>query len=192
MNIPIFPLPVFLLPGGITRLRVFEPRYLKMVTIATQQDGFAILPYNSELAIDQSNIASWVEIINFDQEEDGVLNIDVRCKALVDITSLTVDADGLRYANVNKRAHWDNEFPYINLGLCSDIYQKIYKQYDYLQELYQEPNFDSEIWIVSRWLELLPIELEVKVAFFAPDTYLAACQLLDEVLLKKKSDPNLL
>ncbi len=31
VNLPIFPLPVFLLPKGVTRLRIFEERYLKMV-----------------------------------------------------------------------------------------------------------------------------------------------------------------
>ena len=36
IELPLFPLSIFLLPGGITRLRIFEPRYLKMVAIASR------------------------------------------------------------------------------------------------------------------------------------------------------------
>jgi len=40
VTLPIFPLPVFLLPGGVTKLRIFEPRYLKMVSTASSGQGF--------------------------------------------------------------------------------------------------------------------------------------------------------
>jgi Lon protease-like protein len=190
MNIPIFPLPIFILPGGVSRIRVFEPRYLKMVAIAMKNQGFAVLPYSKVLTIDVSNIASHVDIINFNQEDDGTLIIDVKCKSLVNIGSMTTDTDGLRHADIVQREHWQNEFPYTNLDITSDIYQTIHKQYDHLQELYQSPDYQNDIWIVSRWIELLPIDLEVKVAFFESDTFPAACQLLDEILLKKKSDPK--
>lgn len=87
-TLPIFPLPVFLLPNGITRLRIFEPRYLKLVKIASTEQGFIILLQSEKPETTDITWGSWVEIINFDSGEDGVLEIDVKCKSLVKILSI--------------------------------------------------------------------------------------------------------
>ena len=65
LTLPIFPLPVFILPGGIIRLRIFEPRYLKMIKIATQGEGFVIWlnPQTSEKPM--IKWGSWVEVVKF-------------------------------------------------------------------------------------------------------------------------------
>ena len=70
-NLPIFPLSVFLLPEGMTKLRIFEPRYLKMVSIASKGQGFVIWAKGDNKSISDSPWGSWVEIINFDKAEDG-------------------------------------------------------------------------------------------------------------------------
>ena len=41
MRLPLFPLNVYLLPGGILPLRLFEPRYLRMLSLS-QAHGFAL------------------------------------------------------------------------------------------------------------------------------------------------------
>ena len=63
MILPVFTLPIFLLPDGHTRIRVFEPRYLKLVRIASQNHGFVI--YNSDKH--NEDVGSLVDIINFEQ-----------------------------------------------------------------------------------------------------------------------------
>lgn len=42
LEVAVFPLPIFLLPRGRQRLRIFEPKYLAMVAHAAQGDGFII------------------------------------------------------------------------------------------------------------------------------------------------------
>ncbi|WP_413702172.1 hypothetical protein ACLKMH_12185 [Psychromonas sp. KJ10-10] len=41
---PVFPLPIFMLCGGVQRLRIFEQRYIDMVANSQQTDGFVIAP----------------------------------------------------------------------------------------------------------------------------------------------------
>ena len=82
MNIPIFPLSIYLLPQGITRLRIFEQRYLNMVKNVHKTNGFVISYYQDSPNLDiESKISawgSWVEIVNFMQGDDGILVIDVK------------------------------------------------------------------------------------------------------------------
>ncbi|TYK66211.1 LON peptidase substrate-binding domain-containing protein [Colwellia echini] len=105
-TLPIFPLPIFLLPEGITRLRIFEQRYLKMIKIASKGQGFVIWLNSQESSSPLIKWGSWVEIINFDLGDDGVLEVDVKCKSLVDIISLNKDEDNLHFGVVNEKLHW--------------------------------------------------------------------------------------
>ena len=106
INLPIFPLPIFILPQGITRLRIFEARYLKMVSLAMKNQGFVILSNDKDDKSNASHVGSWVEIINFEQSDDGILLIDVHCKCLVDIQSISQDSMKLHHGDVAPIAHW--------------------------------------------------------------------------------------
>ncbi len=184
MNIPIFPLPVFLLPDGITRLRIFEQRYLNMVKIASKGDGFAIL-----LACDDNldaKIASWVDIINFDTSDEGLLQIDVKCKSLIELSAITSDENNLMWANIKNVKHWDvqkhDDFTLEFTELLRLFFVKNTELFDlYDKTLVNQPN-----WIIARWLEALPIDNIYKAHFLLPDTYSQAHDLLTELLLSKK------
>ena len=63
INLPIFPLSIFLLPEGVTRLRIFEARYLKMVSMAMKNNGFVVLPIANEEQVEDELTGSWVEIL---------------------------------------------------------------------------------------------------------------------------------
>lgn len=115
LTLPVFPLPIFLLPGGAVRLRVFEPRYLKMVKIASQEKGFVVWLNENKTkpghSSNPSNInstcwGSWVDIVNFDLGDDGVLEIDVKCHRLVELTSFEKDNDNLIFSTVGELNHW--------------------------------------------------------------------------------------
>ena len=165
LTLPIFPLPVFLLPDGITRLRIFEPRYLKMVKIATQGEGFVIWlnSYESEKPIIEWG--SWVEVVNFDQGKEGGLEIDVKCKALVDIQSIEIDADNLHFGTVCETFHWSqgiDESPGSELG---DSLEEVLENDNMLSELYSDRHSRNTNWVVARWLEILPVNLAVKSTF---------------------------
>lgn len=186
MKLPLFPLPIFLLPQGVTRLRIFEPRYLRMVGIASQGNGFAILLNTGNQPKTAVNWASWVEIIDFTQGSDGMLNIDVRCKALVDVQSITIEEDNLHFGEVSEKEHWPDIHYDDTTILLSESLTDLFERNRSLKALYRDEHFDNPNWVVARWLELLPVELSVKSTFSQPQSFENAKTLLKEIILKSK------
>ena len=187
-NLPIFPLSIFLLPQGITRLRIFEARYLKMVSLAMKNNGFVILPNASASTSELKTIGSWVEIIDFDQSENGLLLIDVRCKCLVDVSALQQDENQLHHAQVNRRAHWsETRVNETNDKIASSLKQ-VFSHNTELDNLYVDKNFQLANWVVARWLELLPVKLDEKNAFIEQDSFHHAMQFVEAIILAEESN----
>jgi len=190
-RLPIFPLPVFILPGGVTRLRIFEPRYLKMVKIATKKQGFVIWlnsieseggeesntkSTTSELQTVKSENpdmlwGSWVEIINFDQGDDGILEIDVKCKSLVEILSSDQDDDGLHFGMVSDILHWSQETDHRITDTLSQSLDEVFDNNTMLNKLYVDKATSNASWVVARWLELIPVDLAIKTSFVHSHNY---------------------
>jgi len=182
IELPLFPLHLFLLPGGVTRLRLFEPRYLKMIAIA--EDGFVIL--SKAQANDTQQWGSWVEIVNFDQGEDGILEIDVRCKSLVNIISIDTNVnhsiEGLQFIRTHKMSHWSQKKATTDLGKLTDSLVSLVNHHHLLSDLYRDKIPNNPYWVVARWLELLPIPLEVKHLFVSPTSYVEAKRLIHSII----------
>jgi Lon protease-like protein len=182
VQMALFPLPVFLLPGGVTRLRIFEQKYLRMVKEAGDERHFALSLYKSATEFQTAPWASWVEIIDFGSAKDDILTIDVRSKGLLDVTEVWMESDGLRQARFDVRPHW----------LCSELvprYQhisdellRIFKQNPELAALYPEPQFEDAAWVAGRFLEILPFSPEHKEGFCEPETLPQALKFLDTIL----------
>ncbi|MFT5758351.1 MAG: Lon protease-like protein [Alteromonadaceae bacterium] len=165
VTVPVFPLPIFLLPEGITRLRIFEPRYLKMVKIASQEQGFVLGLHTNEKQSPATQWGSWVDIINFDRGEDGILEIDVKCHALVEVLSLVENSDNLRFGDVSSMSHWSQgraELPILQLA---QSLQQVFENNEALNELYSDKLMKNSNWVIARWLELLPVNIDVKNTF---------------------------
>jgi len=196
-RLPIFPLPVFLLPEGITRLRLFEPRYLKMVGIASKEQGFVICLHkqNTQNAEKKTDIAphkiwgSWVDIINFGQGKDGLLEIDVKCKALVELHSFDQDKDKLHYANASLLEHWSTTqsqpIPLnTSISRLSKSLINVIKNDDILSELYPKIPTANTTWLIARWLEILPIEQLAKHLFIEEYSLKQAKEFIETIIYK--------
>lgn len=184
--LPIFPLPIFLLPEGITRLRIFEQRYLKMIKIASQGQGFVI--WLNEEGTDNTPIkwGSWVDIINFDQGKDGVLEVDVKCKSLVDILTIEKDTDNLHFAEVSELSHWSqcDSLGSVNASdthLTSPL-NDVFNNDNWLSTVYDTNQKNSTNWVVARWLEILPISLKVKSQFVETHSFEEANQFVRSII----------
>ncbi len=80
-NVPIFPLSTVLFPEGVLLLRIFETRYLDMVSRCLKQDvpfGVCMIADGSEVgeAANCYQIGTLAKIINWDQTKGGVLAIE--------------------------------------------------------------------------------------------------------------------
>lgn len=163
----LFPLPVFLLPGGVTKLRIFEPRYLNMVKTALKNEcGFVLCVYQNDTPHNIPKVGAYVNIVDFDQDKSGQLVIDVVAECLVDIEEVWIDSESLRHGRVNKilddvwseqgltLSEKDNE-----LGIALS---KVYEANPELSSLYPAKQFNNPVWVASRWLEILPVSIKQK------------------------------
>ena len=167
MKRAIFPLPVFILPNGYTRLRIFESRYLDMVkeSLKTEQ-GFVLCQYDVDSYLNVPQYGCLVDIIDFSQDEQGQLLIDVVATAVVKISDLQQNKQQLRYGQVTtiENTFWFQQSHQLTQSdkCLQTALQQLFSSNEQLNELYRETHFDELNWVVARWLELLPISIDKK------------------------------
>ena len=109
-EIPLFPLPLVLFPGGRLPLQIFEPRYLDMVKRCARDDtGFGIVMivegHQALRAPDDplptiSHCGTYCQIVDFDQSAKGLLSILVEGRAKFAIRDHFERPDRLMMAQV--------------------------------------------------------------------------------------------
>jgi len=101
---PVFPLGLVVLPGTIQSLQIFEPRYIDMVKNCMQDNsGFVItLQSQSDGDIDFGIVkqGTYVEIIDFNNNSNGLLGITVKAINKVSIKDIVQQEDALHIAEV--------------------------------------------------------------------------------------------
>jgi len=166
-QLALFPLNSFILPEGRMRLRVFEPRYVRLVSEASSgKRDFAIAqinPYVSQTHADRIlSLATRVKIEDFEQLEDGLLGITISGVEKVLIVKRWQEADNLTIAEVTTLDNWpalDIEPEY--KPLIRQL-EKLLQQHPTLQQLYPKPNYNDASWLASRYLELIPMQPALK------------------------------
>lgn len=167
MELGIFELPVFILPGGKVKLRIFEPRYIRLVKESFSTKGFIITLYDKDNIADNGVL---VEIVNFDALKDGLLSIDVQAKKFVTLSNKYCEPDGLYKAQIHHEHHWANETFCDSVIKENDMVQFLntaFMNSKNLSELYSEKKFEDKVWVCARILELLPITTSNKVKISA-------------------------
>lgn len=87
VQIPLFPIEIFLLPGETTHLHIYEPRYQQLLSdCAKTNTGFGI-PFKSNDKIE--GIGSFVKIINAGKiNPDGTSDIEIFCEDIFNLKKL--------------------------------------------------------------------------------------------------------
>lgn len=165
-RLPLFPLSSVVLPGGLFALRLFEPRYLDMVSECLRSDsgfgiclirqggeaGEAALPYGT---------GTEVRIVDWDREPDGLLGITVEGRHKIRVHDLSVEANQLVVARVTALPPESAEpVPPECRGLV-DVLAKLLRQLESVIE-YQDPQWDDAAWVGGRLTELLPLPPRVR------------------------------
>ena len=110
MTIPLFPLGTVLFTGGHLPLRIFEPRYLKMIQQCRKNDtgfGIVLIKDGHEVHTNQEDflpelysIGTLAELLHVEEEEQNTLSILVRGVAKFRVDSTWVEEDHLRMGEV--------------------------------------------------------------------------------------------
>jgi uncharacterized protein len=172
-TIPLFPLHAVLFPGGTLPLRIFEPRYLDMISSCMKEDkgfGVCLIREGSEIgkAADTYEVGTLSNICYFNQQADGLLGITAQGQQRFKIISQEVQANQLTLAEVELL---ENEQPSAlpeQFSHAADILRKQLEQLGY-PFIKMEKRYDDASWVGSRLAELLPIRLEQKQYFLQLD-----------------------
>ena len=175
MNVPLFPLNAIVCPGGKLPLRIFEPRYLDMVKHCLKNDsGFVVVllkPNENEVEVPDPSrqpagsqgtskiyrIGTLVKIIDFDQGEDGILNIVTQGISQVSIAEPHKCDDGLWTGDIETQ----QEESFVALPgeyseLCSVLQALL--QHPVIKELNLDIDYEDGRQVGWRLTELLPFD----------------------------------
>lgn len=186
LALPVFPLSVFILPEGKARLRVFEIKYIKMLSMISSHQMFVIQLTSKPFNIERNNWGSLVKIQDFNQGEDGVLEIDVHCCALVKLSSIHLKENNLAFAKATSLSHWahKSEDQRMSPSELSSALNDIINNNTLLNHLYQHRALNNSHWVIARWLELLPVSLKIKSQFVKLNDFSQAKDFIDSVIYK--------
>lgn len=191
-RIPLFPLNTVLFPGGVLPLRIFEPRYLDMISGCLRHSmpfGVALIRAGTETgkAAITYDLGTLVNIDYFHTLSDGVLGITARGQQRFRIKHRSVQPNQLVITQVETIA---NE-PGTGLPahfrplaeMLSGIMQRLGQPY-----LKLTPCFDDASWVGARLTELLPIGLDQKQYFLLLDDPIQRLERLEEILKTLEND----
>ncbi len=184
---PVFPLNSVLLPGGVLPLRIFEPRYLDMVSHCLRNDSEFIVSlikkgHETGNAAECYSIGTLAKIIDWEQYPDGLLGITAQGRRKVKILHQEVQNDQLIVADtafLPQEPRCDLPAEFEKLGL---MLKRILKE---LGPPYSSrgKDFTDAEWVAGRLVELLPLELAQKQALLELEDPLSRLfQLRDSLL----------
>jgi len=169
---PLFPLSAHLLPEGRMALRIFEPRYVRMVKQAcAENSGFVMCMLNAngdkETNKHIHKIGTYAQVVDFDMLDDGLLGIKVAGSHLVEVSNIEAEKDGLRTGDCKTIPQWQCDLAPQQIAPMDERLKEIFGSYEELAALYESPKFENPNWVLNRWLELLPVDGSQKQHFLA-------------------------
>lgn len=189
MQLAIFPLRLNLLPDGVLPLRIFEPRYLRMVAEAKERGmGLCLLGNAKEGGYSPLlTVGTRVEMIDFDLLDDGMLGITVKGMERFKINSMSVEEDGLLAADVTLLPEWHHEPIQPGQHVLVEKLGQLFEEHPHYASYYPLPKWDDACWIVQRWLEVLPLAAEEKFPLMASDDFHDALHYLLQAVQEEES-----
>ena len=185
MELPLFPLNTVLFPGGPLPLRVFEPRYLDMVSRCMKDDapfGVVLIQAGAEVGpASTCDVGTLARIVDWYQGSDGILGITAIGTERFRLRSTARQHDGLNIGEVDRippppplslpDAH--RHLPEVLQAILDDLG----RLYDNVERL---P--DDAVWVAWRFVEILPIDVRQKQRLLESDDVLATLELVERVL----------
>ena len=185
MQVPLFPLNTVLFPGGPLPLRIFEPRYLTMVSDCVRGDspfGVLLIRDGEEAGSATTyEVGTLARIADWYQGSDGLLGVTAVGLQRFRVISSFREANGLNIGNIEVLP----DEPVVQIP---DEYQSMPNilsgVLDDLGRLYEslERRMDDASWVTSRFVEILPIDLEQKQQYLENSDPVARLRIVQELL----------
>jgi len=165
-SVPLFPLRTVLYPDGPLPLRIFETRYLDMVSECLRSDinfGVVLIAEGQEAegSVSTHALGTLAKIVDWDQEPDGLLGVRALGQKRFRLLSIEAQSDGLNMGRIETlppepAVPLPGEFAGM-ASLLRSVLADMTELYGHTEERY-----DDASWVGYRVSELLPLELEQK------------------------------
>ena len=162
-SLPLFPLHAVLLPGAALGLRVFERRYLGMVSDCGRSGrgfGICLILEGEEAGVPAMPAAFGTEALieDFGTGDDGLLTLRVRGARRFHARHLRVRDNGLQVAEVE----WADPDPVEPLrpehGLLATLLRGVLEQVGGEHADALDARIDDAAWVGWRLVEMLPLQ----------------------------------
>lgn len=190
MEIPLFPLRTVLFPGGPLPLRIFESRYIDMISHCMKNDtsfGVLLIKQGTEDGpATTHDVGTLASITDWYQGSDGLLGVTAAGGERFRLLSARRQADGLNIGTVEvippePDMVLPNEYASLKKILESVL--------DDLGRLYEslERRYDDAVWVSYRLIEIMPIDLEEKQRFLESNDTPERLRLIDQLMNSVKT-----
>ena len=195
LNIPLFPLRTVLYPGGPLPLRIFESRYLDMVSRCLKDNqpfGVLLIKEGEETgkAPATYTVGTLARIMDWYQGSDGILGITAIGESRFRVKSVRKMPDGLLVGEVETL---DNEPRQPLPDRYKPLAEILSAVLDDLGKLYEsfERHYDDASWVSYRFAEILPVGTTQKQFWLEHEQPIERLELIDRVLHEVHGPANL-
>ncbi len=192
---PLFPLQTVLFPGGLLGLKVFEARYLDLMSDCMRGGksfGVVMLRRGNEARVSDEMVdleatGTLAEIIDVDSAQPGILQVRCRGTQRFTLTAPRQQTDGLWLARTTRLPDDEAVAPPDDMqetvrGLATAIASLKAQGTEPFLEPHQ---FGDAGWVANRWCEILPISLPAKQKLMELPDALVRLELVDDFLRSK-------
>ena len=183
-NTAIFPLRTILFPESRLPLRIFEPRYLDMVSQCMRENSeFGVIlsrETNQPKMFETYNVGTMAKIVDWNQGNDGLLGLTTIGTQKFKLLTMSKQDDGLNIGQI-ERIDKEGEFkPTENFSYLINLLQAILDDINLYND--DEKKFDSASWVSFRFAEILPLKLEDKQKCLEIDDPLTRLNFLEPLI----------
>jgi uncharacterized protein len=176
MKLALFPLNTVLFPGSILPLQIFEQRYLNLIKdCMKQQTGFITVLISKGKEVGAApqiyRTGCYVEIIDWESLENGLLGISVQAKYRAHLSHSSVRDDGLLLAEISPIKSTLNDNPTLPEAFSplSDTLKELLN-HPFAEQYKNKIDFNNTADICYRLGELLPISNKQKQLLLETET----------------------
>lgn len=185
MQVPLFPLNTVLFPGGPLPLRIFESRYIDMVSErmkAEEPFGVLLIREGQEAGTATTfDVGTLARITDWYQGSDGLLGVTAIGEQRFRLIASERKHNGLNIGEIERlQPEPELALPGEYEGLPAILDAVL----DDLGRLYEglDRHMSDACWVSHRFIEILPIDLEQKQKSLESNDTLARLELVAELL----------
>lgn len=177
----ILSIPSQLLPQGITQIKITDHKQLDTILLYLKQGKqLGVICFD---AIGNHQIGSVVSIIDFSRGTDGFITFTFQAIKRFSIQRITHSVcNNIITANVYMLENWEAKEDCEFIPELANKLSDIFNSYPQINKLYEKKYYHDISWLCQRWLEILPMPIEIKQELISHNNHDKALQHLTAIM----------